>query len=480
MSGEACDLVLPRSGSRHRAAFDEVVAAVPDVHPAYLLKLLNDLRYDVSLAVADLETSDYPLNSGGRKLNQAGTSQDLQQISPNVECQCCADSCAIANAARCDAGHGFCAECIRNFVENAISSQKPDLHCFALNTECQASFAPVELKRCITGNILDKLEQVRIDKEVSPLEGLVRCPFCPMAALLDDDEVVFACPECNVSSCRRCQKKAHGSNPCDKVPASQEEALDAVAEAMSASVIRKCPSCKVPCLKVDGCNKRTCGPCGAHFCYVCNKQTDKPGHWNSGGANNGRCPANEDSEKRAAEEAQEARKRKIAELEEMGVSVPSIAKTPKFGPSTPRRTAAQQAALFSNGRHVFRGQNTAFDFTPIAQAPQVTVEPPRAGPSRRSPARFSPAASPPRSWTDFDGLGWHAHEPAYGFAAAGSGVFGGGGFGGARTGTGSWHGGKGTRADETGDKDATPPPAEPEEVMRQRRLYAALARQGRA
>lgn len=98
MSGEACDLVLPRSGSRHRAAFDEVVAAVPDVHPAYLLKLLNDLRYDVSLAVADLETSDYPLNSGGRKLNQAGTSQDLQQISPNVECQCCADSCAIANA----------------------------------------------------------------------------------------------------------------------------------------------------------------------------------------------------------------------------------------------------------------------------------------------------------------------------------------------------------------------------------------------
>lgn len=30
--------------------------------------------------------------------------------------------------------------------------------------------------------------------------------FCPMAALLDDDEVVFACPECNVSSCRRCQK----------------------------------------------------------------------------------------------------------------------------------------------------------------------------------------------------------------------------------------------------------------------------------
>lgn len=35
--------------------------------------------------------------------------------------------------------------------------------------------------------------------------------------------------------------------------------------------------------------RMTCGPCGAHFCYVCNKQTDKPGHWNSGERRVRRC-----------------------------------------------------------------------------------------------------------------------------------------------------------------------------------------------
>lgn len=41
-----------------------------------------------------------------------------------------------------------------------------------------------------------------------------------------------------------------------------------VEEAITAAMIRKCPSCKKSFIKSDGCNKITCG-CGIYVCYIC-------------------------------------------------------------------------------------------------------------------------------------------------------------------------------------------------------------------
>lgn len=43
-----------------------------------------------------------------------------------------------------------------------------------------------------------------------------------------------------------------------------------VEEAITEAVIRKCPKCKKPIIKSDGCNKIRCA-CGAYMCYLCQR-----------------------------------------------------------------------------------------------------------------------------------------------------------------------------------------------------------------
>jgi E3 ubiquitin-protein ligase RNF216 len=51
-----------------------------------------------------------------------------------------------------------------------------------------------------------------------------------------------------------------------------------VEEAISEAVIRKCPKCKKPIIKSDGCNKIRCA-CGAFMCYVCQKAIKDYSHF---------------------------------------------------------------------------------------------------------------------------------------------------------------------------------------------------------
>jgi TRIAD3 protein (E3 ubiquitin-protein ligase RNF216) len=94
--------------------------------------------------------------------------------------------------------------------------------------------------------------------------------------------MVFECPieDCQFESCRKCGKVSHIPLRCDEVTKEkrQDEGRLKVEEAISEAKIRKCPKCKTPFVKTEGCNKMTCR-CGVKICYICRKQVADYSHF---------------------------------------------------------------------------------------------------------------------------------------------------------------------------------------------------------
>jgi TRIAD3 protein (E3 ubiquitin-protein ligase RNF216) len=54
------------------------------------------------------------------------------------------------------------------------------------------------------------------------LEGLVHCPFCPFAAIMEDPtDRIFECANCGVLSCRYCRVKSHHPLTCESLSYSE-------------------------------------------------------------------------------------------------------------------------------------------------------------------------------------------------------------------------------------------------------------------
>lgn len=73
--------------------------------------------------------------------------------------------------------------------------------------------------------------------------------------------------ECGIDVCFKCGKEWHGGR-CT----SDGDAAFKVYGMMHA--IAKCPKCKAPCEKIDGCNKMTCSRCNTYFCWLCREKLD--------------------------------------------------------------------------------------------------------------------------------------------------------------------------------------------------------------
>ncbi|BGP43945.1 hypothetical protein JCM10450v2_008157 [Rhodotorula kratochvilovae] len=232
-----------------------------------------------------------------------------------VECGCCFDEVALENTAACAEGHLFCKGCALANASDRIGRRQAVLPC--MTADCTARFDPATYSSFLAPKMVDSLsalaQQKDLDEAFDGVEGFEKCPFCPYACLVENpDERLFRCErtECRKVSCRKCRKEGHVPLTCEE--ADEERRLPgvhAVAEAMSAALIRPCPKCKVPCLKQDGCNKMVCAQCSAYWCYVCREIIKGYEHFEQRRANGSKCPLHDDTEMRDYNEVEQARLR---------------------------------------------------------------------------------------------------------------------------------------------------------------------------
>ncbi|GAA5843809.1 hypothetical protein JCM11251_001808 [Rhodosporidiobolus azoricus] len=284
------------------------------------------------------------LNEAARKNGQA------------VECQCCFDEVAPANTASCDNSHLFCKSCCAANASHQLGQRITTLPCMA--PDCTAVFSPPSWHDFLPQKTINGLEKIAQEAEVGKafegVEGFETCPFCLYACYIENPhERLFRCEraDCRKISCRKCRKvRFFLSNPPlihlstvlsvqeGHIPYTCEEAdsdrrllgVHAVAESMTAALIRECPKCKIATAKIDGCDSIYC-QCGAHWCYVCRAPIKGYDHFNDRGGE-GACPAHDDTDMRNYKEVEEARRAAEAQLDDL-----TRADTAKLAAEAPER-----------------------------------------------------------------------------------------------------------------------------------------------
>ena len=199
---------------------------------------------------------------------------DAERPVQQYECGCCYTECPVADMLACHGeGHLFCQACIEAYANTQIfdnaslgydkESKRPVYELMCMHGDgCTSKFDQATLERCLPPKTLKKYAELQSDLCIrsSGLQDVYSCYKCGFKIVIETQHDVFTCPlpACGCTTCRLCAEKAHPGRKCGETE-EEEAGRHTVEEAMSKAVIRKCPTCQKPFLKLGGCNKIRCG-----------------------------------------------------------------------------------------------------------------------------------------------------------------------------------------------------------------------------
>ena len=113
------------------------------------------------------------------------------------------EECLPTETIKCNNGHSFCIDCIRQGVEELINDGKSTISCF---TECNSEIEIEKLELILEPKmykILFKNRQLD-DIRKAKLQGLEICPYCNYSYIPPIEDKIFRCkfPECLKETCR--------------------------------------------------------------------------------------------------------------------------------------------------------------------------------------------------------------------------------------------------------------------------------------
>ena len=193
------------------------------------------------------------------------------------QCCCCyGDEMLQDEMVVCEAeiGHLHCQECVTNNVRNVLGEGKMTVFC--CQPDCVQEIGCKNLSQILEPVLWSKYLEKKTELEVrsAGLDGLVNCPFCPFAAVLEDEDRVFMCrnSECGINSCRLCHRPNHIPLTCEELNQKADTARQEMEESMTNALLRQCWRCHRRFYKEEGCNRVTCTHCNAKTCYICGAQ----------------------------------------------------------------------------------------------------------------------------------------------------------------------------------------------------------------
>ena len=175
-------------------------------------------------------------------------------------------------------GHAYCTACITQYLNDVFDSvKKADMFPMTcIRDQCKSSVIKEDYATVLSTERVQKLYRVSLE---CFLIGNTTCKPCPTPDCSWVYEVtatpsVFACPECDLRSCKKCGDVAHEKfDTCEAFKASKgvSKSDQQLKEWAKGADTRECPKCFVMIEKDKGCSHVNCRQCDAHICWKCGK-----------------------------------------------------------------------------------------------------------------------------------------------------------------------------------------------------------------
>ena len=183
-----------------------------------------------------------------------------------VQCPICFDEVSVPFKLHC--GHVYCQTCLTNYMVAATTTRFFPLTCLGDEGRCSQPIPLAIGRRVLSVSQFDTLVQAAFDAYVdSHPKEFHRCPTvnCLQVYRSAPAGTVLQCPSCLLRICPECHVEYHDGFNCP-----DRDGGDALFNEWAQSHdVKKCPGCKAPIERDEGCNHVTCTRCQTHICWVC-------------------------------------------------------------------------------------------------------------------------------------------------------------------------------------------------------------------
>lgn len=199
-----------------------------------------------------------------------------------VSCRICFDEYGVEDLYTLEnCGCRFCFSCMKRYLEvmiadgNVSSITCPDACC-----KRNGLLAKDEIKKLVGGPLFERYTRLRFEREVNLDPQRTFCsragcetvchltsPSEKLPAFGDTNPRPVRCPSCQYVFCAVCKGEWHDRKTCDESMRAESDGIP-FSSAEDAS-IKRCPICRVPIERNDGCAQMMCKQCKHVFCWYC-------------------------------------------------------------------------------------------------------------------------------------------------------------------------------------------------------------------
>ncbi|XP_048758848.2 E3 ubiquitin-protein ligase RNF144A-like [Ostrea edulis] len=211
----------------------------------------------------------------------AGNNSVDLAIDPLITCQLCLMECSLREMYELkDCKCLYCEKCMRQYLQVLITDGSiltitcPDAKC-----KKQGRMEAPEIESLVDASLFARYHRLRHQREIELDPNRTFCPevgcetvchVCSTSSGEHYSPIPVDCPECGLQFCSVCKAKWHETRTCDDVMFSgRQEDAGIPYNSREDAMIKRCPVCRVPIERNDGCAQMMCKRCKHVFCWYC-------------------------------------------------------------------------------------------------------------------------------------------------------------------------------------------------------------------